>query len=62
MYRFRPDFDMRYIYTLCSRTTIIIFNYRAYPIEDYPCRTQQAAAMMIMIMNNLDPRVAQVHV
>lgn len=33
---------------------------RAYPIDQYPCRTRQAAAIMLMIMNNLDPAVAQV--
>lgn len=33
---------------------------RAYPIEQYPCRTRAAAAIMHMIMNNLDPAVAQV--
>ncbi|XP_076469234.1 LOW QUALITY PROTEIN: urocanate hydratase-like [Babylonia areolata] len=32
---------------------------RAYPIEEYPARSRQAAAIMHMIMNNLDPRVAQ---
>ncbi|XP_069499114.1 urocanate hydratase [Ambystoma mexicanum] len=32
---------------------------RAYPIQQYPCRTKQAAAIMHMIMNNLDPAVAQ---
>uniref|UniRef100_H3BZ80 Urocanate hydratase n=1 Tax=Tetraodon nigroviridis TaxID=99883 RepID=H3BZ80_TETNG len=32
---------------------------RAYPIDQYPCRTRQAAAIMLMIMNNLDPAVAQ---
>ncbi|XP_063116265.1 urocanate hydratase [Cavia porcellus] len=32
---------------------------RAYPIEQYPCRTRAAAAIMHMIMNNLDPAVAQ---
>ena len=32
---------------------------RAYPIDDYPARTRHAAAIMHMIMNNLDPRVAQ---
>jgi len=34
--------------------------FRAYPIELYPCRTKQAAAIMHMIMNNLDHQVAQV--
>lgn len=33
---------------------------RAYPIEQYPCRTKASAAIMHMIMNNLDPAVAQV--
>ncbi|XP_013404401.1 urocanate hydratase-like, partial [Lingula anatina] len=32
---------------------------RAYPIDEYPARSRQAAAIMHMIMNNLDPRVAQ---
>ena len=32
---------------------------RAYPITCYPCQTQGSAAIMLMIMNNLDPRVAQ---
>ncbi|KAL5013364.1 hypothetical protein ScPMuIL_007634 [Solemya velum] len=32
---------------------------RAYPIDEYPAKLRQAAAIMHMIMNNLDPRVAQ---
>ncbi|KAM7308697.1 urocanate hydratase [Ixodes scapularis] len=32
---------------------------RAYPISEYPAKSQQAAAVMLMIMNNLDPQVAQ---
>lgn len=32
---------------------------RARPIADYPARCQQAAAIMLMITNNLDPQVAQ---
>lgn len=31
----------------------------ARPIEDYPAKTQQAKAIMLMIQNNLDPKVAQ---
>ncbi len=45
MYRFRPtNFPMR-----------------AYPIDYYLsfCKSKQAAAIMLMIMNNLDPAVAQ---
>lgn len=32
---------------------------RAYPISEYPAKCKAAAAIMHMIMNNLDPRVAQ---
>jgi len=35
------------------------YEMKARPIEDYPCRSKQAAAIMLMIQNNLDPRVAQ---
>ncbi|WP_425235729.1 urocanate hydratase [Ulvibacterium sp.] len=31
----------------------------ARPIEAYPAKTKQAAAIMLMIQNNLDPKVAQ---
>ena len=31
----------------------------ARPIEEYPYRSQQAAAIMLMIQNNLDPKVAK---
>ncbi|KAL7750264.1 Urocanate hydratase [Sorochytrium milnesiophthora] len=43
MYRFRPTG----------------YEMRAYPIHTYPARSKQAAAVMLMIMNNLDRRVAQ---
>ena len=32
---------------------------KAYPIDSYPAKSQQAAAIMLMIQNNLDPSVAQ---
>ena len=32
---------------------------RAYPLDAYPVKCKQAAAIMLMIMNNLDHRVAQ---
>ena len=44
---------------------IYMYRYRptyemyARPIDDYPHRSRQAAAIMMMIQNNLDPRVAQ---
>jgi urocanate hydratase len=31
----------------------------ARPVDEYPCRSKQAAAIMLMIQNNLDPAVAQ---
>ena len=31
----------------------------AHPIDDYPCKSRQAAAIMLMMQNNLDPAVAQ---
>ena len=35
------------------------YEMKARPIGDYPHRSEQAAAIMLMIQNNLDPRVAQ---
>lgn len=32
---------------------------KAYHIDDYPAKCKEAAAIMLMIMNNLDKRVAQ---
>lgn len=32
---------------------------RAYPVHYYPAKCQQAACIMLMIQNNLDPNVAQ---
>ncbi len=36
-------------------------DYKIYarPIDDYPCNSKQAASIMLMIQNNLDPAVAQ---
>lgn len=35
------------------------YEMKARPIEEYPHKSKQAAAIMLMIQNNLDPRVAQ---
>ena len=35
------------------------YDMQARPLEAYPCRCPQAAAIMLMIQNNLDPQVAQ---
>nr|CAH0103472.1 unnamed protein product [Daphnia galeata] len=48
--------DYGHIYMYRFMPTISM---KAYPISEYPSRTKTAAAIMHMIMNNLDPRVAQ---
>nr|XP_033781705.1 urocanate hydratase [Geotrypetes seraphini] len=48
------DYGHIYMYRFCPDMEM-----RAYPIGVYPCKTKQAAAIMHMIMNNLDPAVAQ---
>lgn len=35
------------------------YEMKARPIEEYPHKSEQAAAIMLMIQNNLDPKVAQ---
>jgi len=35
------------------------YDIHARPIDEYPCRSRQAGAIMLMIQNNLDPKVAQ---
>lgn len=48
------DFGHIYMYRFMPNIDM-----RAYPIEQYPAKTVKAAAVMHMIMNNLDPHVAQ---
>ncbi|OTF72942.1 hypothetical protein BLA29_013030 [Euroglyphus maynei] len=43
-----------YMYRFIPKFTI-----KAYPIDIYPAKCQEAAAIMLMIMNNLDKDVAQ---
>ncbi|MBQ8938096.1 MAG: urocanate hydratase [Prevotella sp.] len=59
--RLAPEFAeelRRYgrIYMYRLRPTYAMY---ARPIDEYPARSRQAAAIMMMIQNNLDPRVAQ---
>ena len=49
--------DYGHIYMYRFRPTLPM---RAYPFNEYPSRCQAAAAVMHMVMNNLDPKVAQV--
>ena len=50
---------------LCDYGRIYMYRFRpdyqmyARPIDEYPAKCRQAAAIMAMIQNNLDPRVAQ---
>ncbi|RME19833.1 MAG: urocanate hydratase, partial [Deltaproteobacteria bacterium] len=59
--RLAPEFARE----LLERGRIYMYRYRpsypmyARPIDEYPARCRQAAAIMHMIQNNLDPRVAQ---
>lgn len=48
------DYGRIYMYRLRPH-----YEMRARPIDDYPARSRQAAAIMLMIQNNLDPAVAQ---
>ncbi|RNF12670.1 urocanate hydratase isoform X1 [Trypanosoma rangeli] len=48
--------DYGHIYMYRLRPTQ--YEMKAYPITDYPAKSKFAAAMMLMIMNNLDARVA----
>ncbi|XP_059482367.1 urocanate hydratase-like [Neocloeon triangulifer] len=45
-----------HIYMYRFRPTLPL---RAYPIWEYPARTKAGAALLLMVMNNLDPQVAQ---
>ena len=35
------------------------YQMKAYPLDAYPAKSNQAASIMLMVMNNLDPNVAQ---
>lgn len=48
--------DYGHIYMYRLRPTA--YEMKAYPISDYPAKSAYAAAIMLMIMNNLDKRVA----
>ena len=43
----------------CDRFRPVSYPMQAHPVDLYPAKCQQAACIMLMIMNNLDPRVAQ---
>jgi urocanate hydratase len=44
---------------IMRRLRPVDFPMKAYPLDAYPAKSRQAAAIMLMIHNNLDPAVAQ---
>ena len=63
--RFHAELAPEFAQELKDYGRIYMYRFRpsydiyARPIDEYPCRSRQAAAIMAMIQNNLDPRVAQ---
>lgn len=63
--KFHPVLAAEFAEELKTYGRIYMYRFRpsyemyARPIEEYPARSKQAAAIMAMIQNNLDPRVAQ---
>ena len=63
--KFHADLAPEFAQELKDYGRIYMYRFRpsydiyARPIDEYPCRSRQAAAIMAMIQNNLDPRVAQ---
>lgn len=43
----------------CHRLRPLGYPMKAHPLSAYPCKTRQAASIILMIQNNLDPAVAQ---
>jgi urocanate hydratase len=62
---FHTDLAKEFLNELNTFGRIYMYRFRptyemkARPIEDYPAKIKQAAAIMLMIQNNLDPAVAQ---
>ena len=63
--KFHAELALEFAQELKDYGRIYMYRFRpsydiyARPIDEYPCRSRQAAAIMAMIQNNLDPRVAQ---
>ncbi|MEQ8304669.1 MAG: urocanate hydratase [Cyclobacteriaceae bacterium] len=63
--QFHEELAPEFLKELNSYGRIYMYRFRpqykmhARPIEEYPARSKQAAAIMLMIQNNLDPAVAQ---
>jgi len=60
-----PELAAEFLEELATHGRIYMYRFQpdysifARPIQEYPATTQQAAAIMLMIQNNLDPAVAQ---
>src|SRR5574344_283530 len=63
--KFHKELAPEFLEELKTYGRIYMYRYRpeykiyARPISEYPCVSKQAAAIMLMIQNNLDPAVAQ---
>src|SRR5574344_1745011 len=63
--KFHKELAPAFLEELKTYGRIYMYRYRpeykiyARPISEYPCVSKQAAAIMLMIQNNLDPAVAQ---
>jgi urocanate hydratase len=63
--KFHKELAPEFLEELKTYGRIYMYRYRpeykiyARPISEYPCASKQAAAIMLMIQNNLDPAVAQ---
>ncbi len=63
--KLHPQLAQDFAYELKTYGRIYMYRYRpryamhARPIQEYPAKCKQAAAIMLMIQNNLDPKVAQ---
>ena len=63
--KFHPVLAKEFLSELEMYGRIYMYRFRpnyemvARPIEEYPCKSKSAGAIMLMIQNNLDPKVAQ---
>lgn len=63
--KFHSELSKEFLDELNTYGRIYMYRFRpkykmyARPIEEYPAKSRQAAAIMLMIQNNLDPAVAQ---
>ncbi len=63
--KFHSELGLEFSHELETYGRIYMYRFKpdyeiyARPLKEYPAKSKQAAAIMLMIMNNLDPKVAQ---